>query len=141
MKDIPIQQDISIKKAHELVVFYDGECPLCAREMQHLKRKDHWGRIHLVAIQSEEMRLYSHIDTHAAHKVLHGQLASGRGITGLDVTHKAWSLVGYGYVTGILRAPLVRPVADRFYNVFARHRHRIAALLTGKSRCSQCSID
>ena len=131
----------SLTNAHELVLFYDSECPLCVREMQHLKKKDHWNRIHLVSVQSEEMKDYPQVDTGAAHKVLHGQLASGRVITGLDVTHKAWSLVGYGYVTGVLRAPLVRPVADQFYKVFARNRHRIAALVTGQSRCQQCSID
>jgi len=128
------------QQTYELVLFYDSECPLCAREMQHLKKKDHWHRIHLVAIQSDEMEAYPEIDPAAAHQVLHGQLASRRVITGLDVTHKAWSLVGYGYVTKILRVPLVRPVADGVYRLFARNRHRIAAVLTGQSRCQQCSI-
>lgn len=130
----------STQQTYELVLFYDSECPLCAREMQHLKKKDHWHRIHLVAIQSDEMEDYPAVERSAAHQVLHGQLASGRVITGLDVTHKAWSLVGYGYATKILRVPLVRPVADRVYRLFARNRHRIAAVLTGQSRCQQCSI-
>ena len=135
------QAGSSLKPTYELVLFYDSECPLCVKEMQHLKKKDHWNRIRLVAIQSEEMSHYPAINVDEAHKVLHGQLASGRIIKGLDVTHKAWSLAGFGYLTGVLRVPVVRPVADQVYKVFARNRHRIAALMTGQSRCSQCSID
>lgn len=135
------QTQSGTQPSYELALFYDSECPLCVREMQHLKKKDHWNRIHLVAIQSDEMAQYPNVNVDMAHKILHGQLASGRVITGLDVTHKAWSLVGLGHMTRVLRVPVIRPVADGFYRLFARHRHRIAALLTGQSHCKQCSIE
>ena len=32
----------------ELTIFYDGFCPLCVREMTHLRRADKQGRMRLV---------------------------------------------------------------------------------------------
>ena len=57
----------------------------------------------------------------------------------LDVTHEAWKAVGVGWLYAPLRWPLIRHVADAFYNVFAKHRYTISYLLTGKKRqCDRC---
>jgi predicted DCC family thiol-disulfide oxidoreductase YuxK len=37
-----------------LTIFYDGNCPLCAKEMQHLKKKDHDNLINLVDLHQDE---------------------------------------------------------------------------------------
>ncbi|MFO6424042.1 DUF393 domain-containing protein, partial [Motilimonas sp. KMU-193] len=52
----------------------------------------------------------------------------------------AWSIVGCGKLVGLLRKPLVRPVADKAYLIFAKHRYNISLLLTGKRRLkhSEC---
>ena len=73
---------------------------------------------------------------------IHGQLEDGTMITGLDVTHKAWSLVGVGWLYAPLRWPVIRWFADRFYIFFAKHRYRISYWLTGKERCegNRCDI-
>ena len=72
--------------------------------------------------------------------ILQGQLENGRYIEGLDVTHKAWSLVGKGYLTAVLRLPIIAFFSDKAYLMFAKNRYRISALLTGKAY-SQTSTD
>jgi len=126
----------------ELKIFYDGACPLCLAEMRHLLNLDTQHKIDLVDINQQDFEeKYPDINKNKADAILHGQLADGSIILGLDVTHKAWSLVGKGYRTAILRWPLIRHFADLAYLFFAKYRHPISRLITGKSRCESCSLE
>ncbi|GAA5317292.1 MAG: DUF393 domain-containing protein [Candidatus Pelagadaptatus aseana] len=130
-------------KTPELTIFYDSTCPLCVAEMDKLRGLDSHHRIALVSLQDESVaQRYPQLDVVKAMSVLQGLLASGRYIEGLDVTHRAWTLVGRGYLTAPLRWPGIRWLADRAYLWFARNRYRVSALLTGKSNCDngQCSV-
>ncbi|MCF2858322.1 DUF393 domain-containing protein [Pseudoalteromonas sp. SMS1] len=119
----------------ELTIFYDGTCPLCVKEMAALTRKDKKGSIKTVDIYSEEFARYPNIDPNKANTILHALNKDGDLLLGLDVTHKAWQLVGMGWLYAPLRWPVLRPVADKLYLVFAKNRYRISYWLTGKSRC------
>ena len=109
--------------------------------MQHLKNHDHRNVIRLIDLHSEEMQWrYPYINRQFAMQKLHGQLDSGELIYGLDVTCKAWSLVGKYRWLSILRWPLIKPVADFGYRFFARYRETIAYIITGKKHCNSCSV-
>lgn len=124
-----------------LTIFYDSHCPLCMLEMQQLKTIDHKDRIQLVDLHADDLKkAFPHINKDDAMKRLHGQLDSGEVLYGLDVTCRAWSLVGKHRWLMILRWPLIRPLADLAYRIFARHRDRIAFLITGKTRCNECVV-
>ncbi|MDA9014579.1 DUF393 domain-containing protein [Porticoccaceae bacterium] len=126
----------------ELKIFYDGGCPLCLAEMKHLLRLDRYKKIDLVDINQQGFQTkYPNISRTKADQILHGQLADGSILLGLDVTHKAWSLVGKGKWTAIIRWPIIRPIADFFYLQFARHRHFLSRLITGQERCESCSLE
>ncbi len=125
----------------QLTVFFDGNCPLCSREMQHLRKLDTSSRIALFDLASPdaEALLAAHhpdINVVEADRILHGKTHDGRVIKGLDVTHMAWSLVGKGHLTAPLRWRFTAPIADRFYLLFAGQRHRISALLTGNFKAA-----
>jgi len=126
----------------QLIIFYDGGCPLCVKEMRHLKRLDKEGRIQFENVNEPDFsQRYPQVEVAKANQYLHGQVSSGEMIYGLDVTHEAWSLVGKGWIIAPLRWPVIRWFADKTYLFFARNRNRISKLLTGEERCSQCSID
>ena len=126
----------------ELTIFYDGGCPLCLAEMKHLMKLDRKNKLELVDINQENFQaIYPDINREQADRILHGQLATGKILLGLDVTHKAWSLVGKGNWTAIIRWPVVRNMADFVYLQFARHRHFLSRIITGKERCESCSIE
>jgi predicted DCC family thiol-disulfide oxidoreductase YuxK len=124
-----------------LTIFYDGYCPLCSIEMNKLKQLDKQQNISFVDIQEPSFSTqYPHLDWQALDARIHGYLADGSLITGLDVTYLAWKLVGKGWVYAPLRWPVISWFADIAYNIFAKHRHRISSFLTGKKRCKPCEI-
>ncbi|MCB2425666.1 thiol-disulfide oxidoreductase DCC family protein [Methylophaga pinxianii] len=114
---------------HKLTVFFDGNCPLCTQEITLLKKLDSKQQLHFEDIHATDfVYRYPYIDIVAADKRLHGQLANGQIITGLDVTAKAWALVDHHRLLQVLRWPVIRWFADFGYLVFARLRHPIARL-------------
>ncbi|MCW8935455.1 MAG: DUF393 domain-containing protein [Gammaproteobacteria bacterium] len=124
-----------------LTIYYDGHCPLCMKEMQLLKRHDNKQSINFVNLHNENFsNEHPHINVSDAIKILHGQLNTGELLLGLDVSCKAWSLVGKHKWLAILRWPLIRIIADIFYRLFARYRNKISYLLTGKKNCNSCNL-
>lgn len=114
----------------QLTIFYDGNCPLCTAEMEHLKRKDQNSLIKLVDLHEEDfVSRYPDIDLDYAMKILHG---SYQGITllGLEVTHRAWTLVGKGFWVAPLEWPVIKTMAHCVYLLVARYRHPVSAFLS-----------
>ncbi|WP_275540949.1 thiol-disulfide oxidoreductase DCC family protein [Idiomarina fontislapidosi] len=125
----------------KVVIFYDGGCPLCVKEMRHLKQCDQHNTVVFENINADDFnRRYPNIDPVAANRFLHGIDKQGREIYGLDVTYAAWQAVGKGAYIAPLRWPGIRWVADRVYLLFAKHRNRISRWLTGQERCEQCNL-
>ncbi|MFT4651890.1 MAG: putative DCC family thiol-disulfide oxidoreductase YuxK [Porticoccaceae bacterium] len=123
----------------ELTIFYDAGCPLCAAEINHLERLDSENKIAFEDIYAPLFdERFPHIDQQEADRILHGEWSDGRMIYGLDVTYFSWSLVGKRHWVAILHWPFIKPVANLGYRFFARYRHRISSLVTGKPRCGRC---
>ena len=115
-------------------LFYDGLCPLCEKEITHLMKRDKDNNIVFEDISLPDFSLrYPHLSLDELNARIHGQL---------DVTHKAWSLVGVTWLYAPLRWPVIRWFADKFYLVFAKHRYKISYWLTGKERCesNRCNL-
>ncbi|MGY0615102.1 thiol-disulfide oxidoreductase DCC family protein [Vibrio sp. FJH11] len=125
----------------KLTIFFDGSCPLCTKEMKALKQQDTHQYIRTVDISSDDFTYYPQIDAARANTILHAIDDNGTLLLGLDVTYRAWQLVGRGWLYAPLRWSLIKPVADWLYLRFANNRYRISYWLTGRSRCStdQCS--
>lgn len=125
----------------QLTIFYDGTCPLCAKEMAALAKHDVENKIQTIDIYSEAFPDYPQIDADAANTILHALDENGKLLLGLDVTYQAWRLVGKGWLYAPLRWAIFKPVADWCYLRFAKNRYKVSFWLTGKSRCdgNSCS--
>ena len=89
-----------------LTIFYDGECPLCSLEMQKLKGYDYKNLIVLENLHQVNFQtLFPLINISKAMEILHGQY-QGKVLLGLDVTHRAWTLVGLGALVAPLQFPV-----------------------------------
>lgn len=120
----------------QLTIFYDGNCPLCAREILALRARDEKKRLRFENIYAADfIYRYPYIDISSADRILHGQLSDGRMLYGLDVTAKAWALVNSHRWIQILRWPVIRWFADIAYRGFARLRHPIGRLFGRQSHC------
>ncbi len=125
----------------ELTIFYDAGCPLCASEINHLARLDKRNKLAFEDIYAPLFsERFPHINLTKADLILHGQWQNGAMIYGLDVTYHSWDLVGKGHWVAILRWPIFKQIAQLGYRFFARYRHRISALVTGKARCERCDV-
>ncbi len=124
-----------------MTIFYDGYCPLCVAEMRQLQQYDKQGELAFEDIQAGDFaERFPQIDPLAADRILHGLLADGRLVLGLDVSCRAWSMVGQKRWLRVLRLPLIRLIADACYRFFAKNRYQISFLLTGRRRCRPCEL-
>ena len=117
--------------AKEIEVFFDGECPLCRREIKMLRRLDRHERIGFIDIATDQFDAsktgIAYADLMAE---IHGRLADGRIITGVEVFRRLYSAVGFRRIVWLTRLPIVSQLLDLGYRIFARNRLK----LTG--RCS-----
>jgi len=123
--------------AWEFRVLYDGECPLCAREIGMLRRLDGGrGRLDLedIAAPGFDPARYG-ATLHDLMARIHGVLPDGTLVEGVEVFRRAYAAVGLGWLVAPTRWPLLRPLADAAYRWFARNRLR----LTG--RPDACTSD
>lgn len=124
---------------HQLTIFFDGHCPLCAKEINALRARDNKQRLKFENIHAADFSYrYPYIDIVKADRALHGQLADGTMIYGLDVTAKAWSLVDAHRWIQMLRWPVIRWFTDIGYRLFAGLRHPIGKLM---GRAKICDTD
>jgi predicted DCC family thiol-disulfide oxidoreductase YuxK len=113
----------------KLVIFYDGHCPLCSLEMIKLKKYDTHNQIELCNLHQKDFtKLYPNINFNKAMEILHGQF-QGQLLLGLDVTHRAWTIVGKGLFVAPLQFPIIKQLAHLVYLFVARYRHPISQFM------------
>jgi predicted DCC family thiol-disulfide oxidoreductase YuxK len=115
----------------EISVLFDGDCPLCAREVRMLRRLDRGrGRIGFADIAAPGFEASGYgLDQATLMARIHGVLGDGRVIEGMEVFRRAYAAVGLGWLLAPSRWPLLRPLCDAAYRSFARNRLR----LTGRA--------
>jgi len=112
-----------------LTIFYDGNCPLCSAEMRSLKKHDDNNVIKLVNLHNKNFnQLYPGININRAMQILHGSF-QGESLLGLEVTHRAWTLVGKGFWVAPLTWPIIKPVSHWVYLLIARFRQPISSAI------------
>jgi predicted DCC family thiol-disulfide oxidoreductase YuxK len=126
-----------VETSWQIRVLYDGECPLCSREVRFLARRDGGrGRLQLedIAAPDFEPGRYG-LDAESVMARIHGVLPDGRVVEGVEVFRRAYAALGLGWLVAPTRWPLLRPLFDAAYRLFARNRLR----WTGRDR--SCAAD
>lgn len=121
----------------EITILYDGECPLCAREIAMLRRLDRGrGAIGFTDITRPAFDATAlGLDQDLVMARIHGVRSDGSLVEGVEVFRLAYAAVGLRWLVAPTRWPGLRQLADAAYTWFARNRLR----LTGRS--AVCSID
>lgn len=126
----------------EITVLFDGECPLCAREIEMLRRLD-GGRGQIgfddIAAPGFDAGRYG-----APHDELmariHGALPDGRLIEGMEVFRRAYAALGLGWALSWTRWPGFRALADAGYRWFARNRLRLTGRGDHDCTSGRCTL-
>jgi predicted DCC family thiol-disulfide oxidoreductase YuxK len=111
--------------ACDVEVFFDGDCPLCRREIALLRRLDRRGRIRFTDIAVDGFSAAAlGADQDALMAEIHGRLPDGSWIRGVEVFRRLYTAVGWGAVVALSRWPGIRQTLEVGYRVFARNRLR-----------------
>lgn len=118
-------------------VFFDGDCPLCVREIGMLRKLDRRGRILMTDIAARDFRAEDFGQTQAAlMDQIHARLPDGSWITGVEVFRRLYAAVGLGVVSSLLSLPGIDRAADFAYERFAKNRLK----WTGRCDANGCAL-
>ena len=122
---------------YEVEVFYDGDCPLCVREIGLIRWMDRRGQIRFTDIAEGrfDATVYgkSHDELMAE---IHGRDSAGRWLVGVEVFRRLYGAVGFGPLAAASRLPGVSHVLDAGYAFFAKRR----LWLTGRCADGSCRV-
>ena len=124
-------------------VFYDGQCPLCKREIDMIRRKDKHNRLKLTDIAATDFKTVTGKDLNSLMKEIHGRDSKGNFVTGVDVFREIYSRLGFGWLVKISRLPVLRHALDVGYRIFAylRFKHASRRMKRAGIDCQQCQIE
>jgi predicted DCC family thiol-disulfide oxidoreductase YuxK len=125
-----------MKRPWTIRVLYDGDCPLCSREIRFLERRDRGrGRLEFEDIADRRFDAGAYgLEARDLMARIHGVLPDGTLVEGVEVFRQAYAAVGLGWLVAPTRWPGLRRLADLAYRTFARNRLR----WTGReSACAQ----
>ncbi len=110
-----------------LTVFYDGNCPVCSREIAHYRALNRVGQLCFVDISEPSFDAGAWaLDRTELFKAMHARDAAGRLYFGVDAFRVLWlGLPGprYRRLSRLLGLPGLHLLAVLGYWVFARLRH------------------
>lgn len=115
-------------------VFFDGNCPLCRREIELLRRLDRArGAIVFTDIAAPSFDPATIGKTHAELMArIHGRvLPEGTLVEGVEVFRRLYEAVGLGAVVAVSRVPPFSWAVEVGYRWFAKNR----LWLTGRPAC------
>lgn len=117
-------------------VFFDGDCPLCMREINMLRRRDAGQRIRFTDIAASDF------DSEATGKTfeqlmaeIHARLPDGTWVIGVDVFRRLYAAVGLGWLMAPTAWPGIKQLADVGYRIFARNRLRLTGRCLPNGSC------
>lgn len=127
----------STPRPHEVEVFYDGDCPLCMKEIRLLQRLDgDRGRIRFTDIADpgfDAAPFGLTWDDFMAK--IRGRLPDGTMIEGVEVFRRLYAAVGFGPLVALTRIPGVSNLADLAYEAFAKNRLRLTGRCAPDGSC------
>ncbi|HEU4412218.1 MAG TPA: DUF393 domain-containing protein [Polyangiaceae bacterium] len=123
---VPVEQ-ASAGLGRPYTVVYDGTCRVCQRIVRTLTRWDRDQRLELVPSQGPGVRArFPWIPERAYAESVQLVAADGRTWQGAAAVERIIDLMPKGWlISWVFSIPFVRPLAERFYRWFARHRYRL----------------
>jgi predicted DCC family thiol-disulfide oxidoreductase YuxK len=107
--------------ATPVIVYYDGQCPLCSREIAHYRDRAKGAPVSFVDISTPDFDAAGQgVDLGLARQMLHVRV--GEEIrTGIDAAIGMWEAVpGYRWLARLTRLPGIYWLAHVGYRIFAR---------------------
>ena len=108
-----------METSNESILYFDGQCPLCSREIKKLKKSI--------------LEPISFVDVHEANlpqsqkvlflKKLH-LFRNGKVEVGFKANLSLWLATRYGWLFSVLKTPLIFKLCEGIYDFWAKHRFK-----------------
>jgi predicted DCC family thiol-disulfide oxidoreductase YuxK len=112
-----------------LTLLYDGACPLCRREVTFLERRDRLENgpsphLAFVDVDAPDYDPADHggISYREAMGCIHALEPDGTVLRDVAVFRRAYALIGLGWIYAPTGWPVLGPIADGLYRLWARWR-------------------
>lgn len=134
----------------QIKLLYDGECPLCVREVNFLQRRDAGrGLVAFVDIAADDYTPAAHggVDFETAMGRIHAVLPDGTVIKNVEVFRRVYDVLGIGWIYAITKLPVVGAIADKLYELWAdwrlalTGRPDLATIMAERQKRLDCSTE
>ncbi|WP_053982100.1 thiol-disulfide oxidoreductase DCC family protein [Marinagarivorans algicola] len=100
-------------------VYYDGQCPLCNKEITQLKTKT-------CSLQFIDAHTHTELPKprHLLLQQLHVITRTGQTLIGLDANIYMWRNSGAARLAAFFSLPVIYPIATRIYTRWAKYRYQ-----------------
>lgn len=127
--------------AWQFKILFDGKCPFCRVEARWLAYLNRSGRLALEDIAADDFDASRYDSTlRELMGTLHGVFPDGRKTRGMETFRQAYRAVGMGWLLAPTGWPLLRPVFDGLYTLFARHRVRLGSVFGRSCDEDRCAV-
>ncbi|MBW4691904.1 MAG: DUF393 domain-containing protein [Lyngbya sp. HA4199-MV5] len=116
----------------KIELLYDGECPLCLREVNFLRQRDAGrGLVNFVDIADPQYTpaLHGGVDFETAMGRIHAVLPDGTVMQNVAVFRRVYEILGMGWVYAATKLPIIGAIVDFVYGLWADRR----LALTGRA--------
>ena len=120
----------------EIEVFFDGDCPLCRREIAMLRRLDGSRHIRFTDIADAEFDAGTlGVTREQLMAEINGRLPDGTWLTGVELFRRLYGAVGFQRLVAVSRLPVVTQLLNAGYRLFAKNRLRLTGRYTAAGAC------
>jgi predicted DCC family thiol-disulfide oxidoreductase YuxK len=117
---------------NKLILFYDGDCPLCSREIGWVRKTA--ADVEFIDIAASGFSAANYgLTQEALMAEIHAKLGD-RTLIGMEVFRELYRRCGLGWLVAPTGWWPIRPIFDSLYRLFARNRLR----LTGRCKERSC---
>lgn len=130
--------DSRSQESWKIELLYDGQCPLCLREVRFLEAQDRGrGLIRFVDVMDPSYAPTDHggVTFEAAMGRIHAVKCDGTVLQGVEVFRQVYAVLGIGWIYAATRWPGIRPLVDTLYDRWADWR----LALTGRPPLAKIS--
>ena len=144
----PESAEVATKpESWQIELLYDGECPLCLREVNFLKRRDAGrGLVAFVDIASDRYIPEAHggVDFETAMGRIHAVLPDGTVIKNVEVFRRVYEILGMGWIYAVTKLPIIGSIVDWLYGIWADWRLAVtgrpdlATIVSDRQKLIEC---
>ncbi|CDR33813.1 DUF2878 family protein [Criblamydia sequanensis] len=109
---------------NRMKLLYDGDCPICKKEICLLQKKDTQGKVNFVDISSKEFSPSenNNIDYNTAMAQMHAIDGKGNLLVGIPAFAAVYAHCQLLILSTLLRIPFIKIVLQPLYRLFAKKR-------------------